>query len=495
MAEFLPAVLTVLRWLGQPVFYLIYSFLNFWTQNFWQKEREEEGVKTRKKSFAFCGGAFGDEGKGRIVDKFVSDYSQKGPVFVYRDNGGANAGHTVELESGERIALHQLPSGVLVENTTVVLGKGMVLHPGDLIEEIKQVKQILKGKIRSEILIDEMAVLSLDTHRAFEAVLKEWQAGGKGATGRGISPAYADVLLRHPLRMRDLRDFTEEKIQNHYLLYESLLAGLGVNLAEVLVPSLAGEEKKPVGDRKEFTQKLRRQAQELNPLISSVFALLKEKWADQETAFIFEKSQAVGLDPRYGVYPDVTASDCTFGGIYFSTEGVVDPAEIEIRAGVIKATYMSSVGTRKLPTEMEEELANRIREDAWEYGATTRRPRGIAYLDLPALKFFARSGKINRLVLTHMDIVYPDVSIRVCVDYKVGGKSMPYRPDQEFLNKVRPVYLDLPTWDKGKISQARKMTDLPLAAKEFLSFIARELNLPILMITAGPKREQGIIFN
>jgi len=448
-------------------------------------------VKIRKNSFGFCGGAYGDEGKGRVVDKFVSDYARKGPVVVYRDNGGANAGHTVEFDTGERIALHQLPSGVFVKNTTVVLGKGMVLHPGDLIEEIKQTKKISGGKLRAKILIDEMAVLSLDTHRAYEAVLKEWQEGGKGATGRGIAPAYADVLLRHPLRMRDLAVFDEKKIKEHYRLYQSLIKGLGRELAEVLVPVLGSDEKVPVGKVRKFVESLSRQRRILLSCIKDVFFFLKEKWLDKKVAFVFEKAQAVGLDPRYGVYPDVTASDCTFGGIFSSTEGIINPEEIEIRAGVIKATYMSSVGTRKLPTVMEEGLANKIREDAHEYGATTKRPRGIVYLDLPALRFFASAGKINSLVLTHMDIVYPKTPIKVCVDYKVGSKSMPYRPDQEFLNKVTPKYQELPTWDKEQISKAQKPADLPKEAKSFLKFISQEMGLSILMITNGPKREQG----
>lgn len=451
-------------------------------------------MKTRKNSFAFFGGAYGDEGKGRIVDKYVSDWAKKGEVVVYRDNGGANAGHTVEFEDGKRIALHQLPSGVFVENTVVILGKGMVLHPADLLEEIRQVRQASGGKIKAKICIDEMAVLSLDTHRAFEAVLKEWQEGSKGATGRGIGPAYADVLLRHPLRMRDLATFSEEKIKKHYLLYESLIFGLGRKLAETLVPRLDKDEKIPVGTLEAFTEQLQKQSRELSPYISSVFDLLKERWADEKTTFIFEKAQAIGLDPRYGVYPDVTSSDTTLGGILSSTEGIINPEKIETRAGVIKATYMSSVGIRKLPTTMDETLATKIREDANEYGATTKRPRGIVYLDLSALRFFREMGLANCLVLTHMDIVYPNVPIKICVGYEKNGKEVSYRPDQEFLNQVTPKYIEMPSWSKDKISQAKTLADLPKEAREFLDFVSRKIGVPILMITTGPKREQGIIF-
>ena len=152
----------------------------------------------RKNSYAFCGGAFGDEGKGKIVDEYVNLLSSNNEVVVYRDNGGANAGHTIELENGQRLALHQLPSGVVSKNATVILGKGMVLHPGDLLAEIQSVKALVGDSTHGTIMIDEMATLSLDTHRAFESVLSKWQTG-YAATGRGISPAYADILFRLPL--------------------------------------------------------------------------------------------------------------------------------------------------------------------------------------------------------------------------------------------------------------------------------------------------------
>ena len=164
-------------------------------------------MKVKSNSFGFCGGAFGDEGKGRIVDEYVHNLAKKGPVVVYRDNGGANAGHTVGLPTGEKIALHQLPSGVFCDKATVILGKEMVIHPGDLITEILQVKNVASQVAIGKIMIDEMAILSLDTHRAFESSLKNWQNGSKGSTGRGIAPAYADVLLRHPLRARDIKHF------------------------------------------------------------------------------------------------------------------------------------------------------------------------------------------------------------------------------------------------------------------------------------------------
>lgn len=447
--------------------------------------------KPRPRSFAICGGAYGDEGKGRIVDMLVHDLAQQGSVIVYRDNGGANAGHTVEFANGQRVAFHQLPSGVFIKGAIVVLGKEMVIHPADLLEELQQIKAVKATKDRSKIKLDEMAILSLDTHRAYESVLKDWQSGGKGSTGRGISPAYADVLLRHPLRVRDLTNFDKQKIVQHYDMYVALIKGLGQDLANVEVPTLKGANQK-VGSRATFVSRLQAQGAALKPLTFEVHDWLAEQWADFKTSFVFEKAQAVGLDYRWGVYPDVTASDTTFGGIYSATEGTIDPLQIGVRAGVIKATYMSSVGSRQLPTMMKGALADRIREDAHEYGATTKRPRDIAYLDLVALKYFAIVGRLNALMLTHMDVSYLDQPIKICVGYTIGKKVVEYRPDQEFLNKVKPVYVELPGWDPAEIAKAKTPKELPKAAKEFLKFISKTLELPITLITTGPQREQAV---
>jgi adenylosuccinate synthase len=446
----------------------------------------------RKNAYAFCGGAFGDEGKGRIVDEYVDALGKKHPVVVYRDNGGANAGHTVEFSDGTRVALHQLPSGIFSKKAVVILGKGMVIHPGDLWVEIVSVRKIAGKKGVADIRIDEMATVALDTHRAYEAALKSWADGGKGATGRGIGPAYADILLRHPVRMRDIVSFDEDVLSKHYRLYKALLQGLGVDLAKVVVPVLDGTNGVEVGTEKTFLDRLKKHGVSLRPYVSDVSVFVEKTWHDENVSYVFEKAQAIGLDYRWGVYPDVTSSDTTFDGILSASEGVIDPLDISVRAGVIKATYMSSVGTRVLPTMMEEALASRIREDAFEYGATTRRPRGIAYLDLAAIRFYCHVGKINTLVLTHMDVVYQDTNVRVCVGYTKNGKPVSYRPDQQFLNSVRPVYKEFPSWDKNQLTRARTYKQLPTAAKGYLRFLAQALDTPILMITTGAKRNQSI---
>jgi adenylosuccinate synthase len=446
----------------------------------------------RINSVAVVGGALGDEGKGRITDELTSLFLQEHKhVLHYRDNGGANAGHTVAF-ANKKIALHQLGSGILQKGCIVVLGKEMVLHPQDLVMELETVKQVLGGRnIPAKLLIDEMALLCLDTHRAFEAVLKMKAEGSKAATGRGISPAYADVLYRNPLRMRDLmaKDW-QKRFKNHYEHYRMLCQGFGFALNEVLVPRLDGSTVK-VGSFAQMAKSLAASRVVISPFVQDVTQLITKTW-HSTTPMVFEKAQALGIDPRYGVYPDITASNCAFDGIFSSTEGVVDDRLLAVRAATIKATYTSSVGTRILPTMMDKTLATRIREDANEYGATTKRPRDIAYIDLPMLSYLFRVGRVEYLTLTHLDIAYQDVPIKVCVAYEMNGKQVGYRPDQEYLNRVTAKYVQLPSFDGSLLANAKKMSDLPQAALRYLAFLSQSLQVKLLMVSVGPKRDQTI---
>ncbi|MFC1960267.1 adenylosuccinate synthetase [Chloroflexota bacterium] len=442
----------------------------------------------RPNSIAIEGGAFGDEGKGRIVDEVCAMLIQThGKGIVYRWNGGANAGHTVIVD-GQKLALHQFPSGVVAPGSTVILGRGMVIHPGDLVLEIDILMQAV-GELPA-LKIDSMAVLALDTHRVLEYTLRKWATGKHGATGRGISPAYADVLLRHPVRARDLAaDDWRERLGKHYDMYNALIRGLDDDLATTEVlrlnsPPLA------VGNKFVFLDRLGAQRALLLPYITDVYNFIRDQWADPTMPFIFEGAQGVGLDPRYGVYPDVTSSDPTFSGIMASTEGLIRAEEIAIRAATIKATYMSSVGQRRLPTEMEPAIAERIREDAHEYGTTTRRPRDVAYLDVPCLHFFAQVSRATHLVLTHLDIAYPEESIKVCTHYlDADGNPAGYRPDQAYLDTVTPQYVELPSWDGKMVESVTNLADLPAEARQYIAYVTAALGTEPLFGTTGPERD------
>jgi adenylosuccinate synthase len=367
----------------------------------------------------------------------------------------------------------------------------MVIHPEDLLEESLQVARAMDCAPSALALrVDVSAVLALDTHRAFETALKAWTSGGAGATGRGISPAYADVLLRHPVRVRDLlAEDWRERLSKHYALYAALVNGLGAQIETISVPSLRGE--RHVGALADFLSRLEAPRAFLQQVAADGYTYLAERWAmPEQYAFIFEGAQAIGLDPRFGVYPDVTASDPTFSGILSSTEGLIAPEQIAVRASTLKATYSSSVGTRRLPTHMPDPLAARIREDAHEYGATTRRPRDILYFDLPCLGYFARVSRTTHLVLTHLDIAYADVPIRVCTHYTdSSGAPMPYRPDQGYLNGLTAQFRDLPSWQGAALRNARHLADLPHTALQYIAFITQALGVAPLMATTGAQRD------
>lgn len=455
--------------------------------NFFQKSGR------RPNSVAIIGGVLGDEGKGRATDELTSMLLKDHNKLVhYRDNGGANAGHTVRFKD-IKIELHQVGASALQKRTTVVMGKEMVIHPEDLLAEIEMIKQALSVKqLPANLIIDEMAFLCLDTHRAFETVLKMKSTGSKGSTGRGIAPAYADVIYRHPLRIRDLisRDW-QERLRKHYQLYQQLIKGFGYELKEISVSRLGKADIK-VGRFAEMSSRIAQIRGVLKQYAQPVNEFLRKTW-ESEVPLVIEKAQGVGLDKRWGVYPDVTASNCCFDGIYSSSEGIIDHDLLSIKAAAMKATYSSSVGARRLPTLMKEQLAHRIREDADEYAGSKSKPHDIAYIDLPMLSFLFKVSQAEQLIMTHLDICYPEVPIKVCVAYKIGGKEVGYRPDQLYLNKVKPVYLEVPAWDGQAVQSAQTVKELPLEARQYLAFISQALGVEPFIVTTGPAREQTIV--
>ncbi|HAM96651.1 MAG: Adenylosuccinate synthetase [candidate division WS6 bacterium GW2011_GWC2_36_7] len=449
----------------------------------------------RANSAVVMGAILGDEGKGRITDELTSYFLKKfNKVVVYRDNGGANAGHTISM-NGKKIGLHQIGSGILQKGCVVVLGKGMVIHPIDLLEEIKEIKKVFEFKqLPAKLMIDEMAVLNLDTHRAFEMALKEGKGsslGSKAATGRGIAPSYADVLYRFPLRLRDLyRENWKELFKEHYQRYNSWIKGMGIDMKEITVRRF-GKGEMVIGSERIFLKNIEAIRDELKQYVYQMYEYIKKEW-ESDTPFIFEKAQAVGLDQRWALYPDCSASNCCIDGITASTEGIVNYRDISGKFGVIKSTYTSSVGKRKLPTMMEEEYAQVIRDDAYEYGTTTGRPRDIAYMDLVMLKYFCKVSDIEELVFTHMDVVY-DNPVKVCIKYMKGNKESYYRPDQEFLNDILPVYKSLKPWKKEELKEVKKYDYTQKEARDFVDYISEFTNTTPVMITFGPDRDDTII--
>ncbi len=449
----------------------------------------------RKNSVAVIGAIFGDEGKGRITDELTSYFLKNfKKVIVYRDNGGANAGHTISM-NGKKIGLHQIGSGILQKGCVVVLGKGMVIHPIDLLAEIEEVKKVFEFKtIPSKIMIDEMAVLNLDTHRAFELALKNRSTktlSSQAATGRGISPSYADVIYRFPIRMRDLlaKDW-KIILEEHYDMYTEWISGMGMDCSQISVKRFNGKEEL-VGDKDIFIHNLGKCRESLSKYVFPLSEFIKKEW-NSDTPFIFEKAQAVGLDARWGIYPDVTASNCCLDGITSSTQGIINANDISARFGIIKSTYTSSVGKRWLPTFMEEKYAKELRDDANEYGTTTGRPRDIAYLDLEMLSYFCKVSGIEELVFTHMDIVY-DRDVKICTKYLKDGIKVSYMPDQKHIDGVIPEYKNFHTWDRSLLKNSKRYSNVQKEVKDFVNYISNKTSTTPVMITFGPDRNDSIL--
>ena len=246
-----------------------------------------------------------------------------------------------------------------------------------------------------------------------------------------------------------------------------------------------------LGSKRKFLNNLEKTREELKGYVFPMYEYIRKEWK-ADTPFIFEKAQAIGLDSRWGVYPDVTASNCCLDGITYSTEGVIDANDISARFGVIKSTYTSSVGKRKIPTFMEEKYAQQLRDDANEYGTTTGRPRDIAYLDLEMLKYFCKVGGIEELVFTHMDIIYKR-DVKVCIGYKREKEKSYYRPDQKHLENVKPIYKKLKYWEKEELKKCKTYLEVQKEAQDFVQFISKETDTTPVMITYGPDRSDTIL--
>jgi adenylosuccinate synthase len=462
-------------------------------------------IQTRPNSTAIQGAQWGDEGKAKFADKIADEYVEKGLVCVdYSVSGGANAGHRIEINqnNGEKIAinLHQLPSGVFNQNVYAILGNNKVINPQGLVYEIGKVKELSKGTIPSTIKVSSTATLALPTHQAFEFALKSTKDIGKGATGQGISPAYADRTLRQELYVKDLIDGKFELFEKHYDYFNQIISSLDLNMAEILIPIFSdtpGGKKETVGSKQNFISNLKKYRETLLPYIEDVYEFVKQAWADpKKYAFLFEMSQGVGIHPTYGVKPDITASDPSFIGIDSSTEGLVNHLEIEHRIGISKL-YCSSVGARKLPTQMPEDLANWYRDTFHEFGGTTGRPRDIAFPDLVATAFYAKVSHANEIAISHMDAIKPNTNLKLCTGYKLKstGEKIGYRPYQWWMDQIEPQYQELPSWDTDKISSAKNYDEIPIEAKEYLKFLLKETQCQPVLLGTGPERDQIIRIN
>ncbi len=413
------------------------------------------------------GAQWGDEGKGKIVD-LLTRYAD----LVVRFQGGNNAGHTIVLK-GEKFVVHLIPSGILYRNKKCIIGNGVVLDPAVLIEEIDEIKKRGYFKNDSQLMISEETHLILPYHRRIDVAREK--TFKIGTTGRGIGPAYEDKVARCGIRVVDLMD---EKIFREKL--EANLVQKNVYLTQVLREK--GFEFSEIFD--DYLQYKNR----LGKYVKNTSLILFEEIGKGKSV-LFEGAQGALLDLDHGTYPYVTASN-TLAGNACAGSGI-GPTMINSVIGVAKA-YTTRVGEGPFPTELQDEMGEKIREKGGEYGATTGRPRRCGWLDAVVVNHSIRINGIREMVITKLDVLNDFDTIKICVGYRVDGKVFRHVPSNlEIWKRSEPVYEELSGW-KADLKGAKNFKDLPPNAKRYIRRIEELIRTKITMISIGSERNETI---
>ena len=413
------------------------------------------------------GAQWGDEGKGKLVDVLAERAD-----YVVRYQGGANAGHTVDL-GATSFVLHQIPSGILHDRVSCLIGNGVVLDPEQLFAEIEEVKA--KGvKVDGRLFISDRAHLVLPYHKMLDRAHEASQQ--IGTTGRGIGPTYEAKTGRRGLRVADLRDLSRAQA----LLTE------GVARANQTLQLLGVNDKVSLDEHMKLLEKL---APKLLPISRDtgkiVFKALKEG-----KRVLLEGAQGALLDVDHGTYPFVTSSNTTAGGA--CTGAGIGPTYIDGVLGVVKA-YTTRVGNGPLPTEADEVNEAKLRKLGHEFGATTGRPRRCGWFDAMVVRYSVRVNGLTGLAVTKLDVLDTFAEIPVGVSYAhADGTPCEGMPaDVETLGGVKPVYEKLPGWQKDTTT-ARKLADLPPAARAYVDRLQDLSEAPIRYVSVGTRRDQII---
>lgn len=410
---------------------------------------------------------WGDEGKGKIVDVVTPNYD-----IIARFQGGPNAGHTLIFE-GKKQVLHTIPSGIFRDNTMNVIGNGVVVDPITLKSEILQLEE--KGvDLTKNLLISKKAHLIVPTHKILDKYSEEQKGNLKiGSTLKGIGPTYMDKTGRNGLRFGDteLSVFKEKYDQ----LVEKHKRMLGDYDYQELLNSVESEWFEAIDYLKKFT--LIDSEQYLNDAIKSGKKVLAEG------------AQGTLLDIDFGTYPYVTSSNTVTAGT--CTGLGVAPNRIGEVIGIFKA-YCTRVGSGPFPTELADEVGEKMREIGHEYGATTGRERRCGWIDLPALKYAVMINGVTNLAMMKADVLDTFESIKVCTHYEVDGVTMNYIPYDMNSVEIKPVYKEVKGW-QADLTQMESLDGAPQEFLDYIAYLESELNVPIGIVSVGPDRKQTII--
>ncbi|MBU4537535.1 MAG: adenylosuccinate synthase [Weeksellaceae bacterium] len=421
-------------------------------------------------TYVVVGLQYGDEGKGKITDVLSakSDY-------VVRFQGGDNAGHTV-YAGEEKFVLHLLPSGVLQCKGKCIIANGVVVNPKSFMKEIAQIEE--KGMKTDHVFISRRAHVIMPYHILLDTYREE-EAGGTfiGTTKKGIGPCYEDKIARVGIRMVDLLnpDVLAEKIKKNLKIKNSLFEKYF---------------EKPTLEFDEIYNEFIEMGEKLKDRIVDTEVELNQAIHDGKN-ILFEGAQAAMLDIDFGTYPYVTSSSPTTGGV--CSGAGVPPTSLKNLIGVAKA-YTTRVGEGPFPTELEDELGEKIRQIGFEFGATTGRPRRTGWLDLVSLKHATMINGINNLVITKLDVLSGISTLKIATKYKTeDGKIIDYFTSSTTkLYNYEPIYEELQGWDED-ITKVRSYDELPENAKKYIEFIENYLGINVYLVSVGPERSQNII--
>jgi adenylosuccinate synthase len=421
------------------------------------------------------GSQWGDEGKGKIVDLLAPECD-----VVARYQGGANAGHTIAWED-KQFVLHLIPSGIFHKGTACVIGNGVVIDPVALMDEIRMIEEV-GFEVEGRLLISHHAHLIMPYHKAIEQARELYRdAGAIGTTGRGIGPAYVDKFARTGIRVVDLldRDILRAKLK------------IAIEEKNAILRSVYGAEGLDVDAMIEEYVEFDRH---IDPYVKDTVAYLHRALKDGQRV-LAEGAQGSLLDVDFGTYPFVTSSHPTAGGC--CTGLGVPPTAVDRVIAIVKA-YTTRVGNGPFPTELDgtpdrdpENLGELLRSSGNEFGATTGRPRRCGWLDLVALNYTAAINGFTELAITKLDVLAGLEEVKVCTAYRIDGEVTRQFPgDIEKLERVEPIYETLPGF--GDTREAATVAELPENARRYLRFVEEHLDVPISVVSTGPKREQTI---
>lgn len=410
---------------------------------------------------------WGDEGKGKIVDVLTPKYD-----IIARFQGGPNAGHTLEFD-GIKHVLHTIPSGIFRKDTLNVVGNGVVIDPVIFKKEIDAL-QPFNVDIKSVLLISNKAHLILPTHRLLDAASEQAKGNKKiGSTLKGIGPTYMDKTGRNGLRVGDLfspnfqekYDALVEKhkgMLNHYPSFE-------YDLSELEPAFFEGIE-----------------------LLKTLTTIDSEHYLNnalkEGKTILAEGAQGTLLDIDFGSYPFVTSSNTVTAGT--CTGLGVAPTRIGNVLGIFKA-YCTRVGSGPFPTELENEVGEKIRKHGFEFGATTGRPRRCGWIDIPALKYAIMINGVSELAMMKSDVLDSFDTIHVCTHYKIDGKIIDYLPFDINDLEIEPVYEEIKGWNCD-LTKLTSYDDAPAELKAYVQYLEEKLEVPITTVSVGPDRLQTL---